>query len=216
MSVKQHSSLGRSGIWTAVLISMLALIISFLTAYYQVLKPFHLEIRVHPMMQIQHKTNFGLYVTVDLYNASPKNSVITAACIIIGKAQTWEDIYLLELNSFRVLQEDKVTYGQSEETLPILIESWKRHNKIMSFIFQADEQFPISQGIYNCELLLWDRQGEKAKFRERFKFDITSDVLEKYKENRKAGSTSLEPIYVVGYTPLKSRKLTTDEYNLLR
>ena len=125
-------------------------------------------------------------------------------------------MYLLEFNSFRVLAEDNVVYKESEESLPLLLEPWQRYNKLMSFIFEAEEQFPVSQGIHECELLLWDEEQGNARFSRRFRFDITADVLDTYKKNREVGSTSLQSIHMVGYTPLKSRKLTQQEYELLR
>lgn len=209
----------RRGKWPIVLgtisiiLSVLAVSFSGITAYKNLLKPFELAIGIDQAVQIQHKMNFGLYLDADFFNKSPQNGVVTQVAVILYRTNSKEDKYLLELNSFRVLNEDNVTYSYSPEKLPIFFEPWQRKSKTMSFIYQTGEEFPVSTGTYVCELLVWIDDSTRPKYVREIKFEITTDIYNLYSERRKAGSVTLEPTNVVGYTPLQSRKLTTEEYN---
>jgi len=201
--------------YVSIMIAEIALAISILTSYRNVLKPFELVIRIDPQMQIQHKTNLGLYVHVDLFNKSPTNGLITQVALILYKTASIENKYLLTFNSFRVIDKDGV-YSASEEELPLFFEPWERKTKVMSFIFDIrDEEFPVSTGTYACELLVWTDCSKMARYVEEFKFEISADVLSAYLDRREKGSTTLEPIDIVGYTRLKSKKLTEEEYKQL-
>ena len=211
----------RGGKWPIVLgiisiiLSILAVSFTGITAYKNLLKPFELAIRIDQAVQIQHKGNFGLYLNADFFNKSPQNGLITQLAVILYRTNSREDKYLLELSSFRVLNEDNITYSYSQEKLPIFSQPWQRNNKTMSFIYQREEGFPISTGTYICELLIWIDDSIKPKYVKEIKFEITTDVFNLYSERRKAGSVTLEPTNVVGYTPLKSKKLTDEEYKRL-
>lgn len=201
--------------YSALLISLIALVISVLTSYYNVLKPFELAIRIDPVVSIQHKGNLGLYLDVEFFNKSPKNGLITQLAFVMYKTASMEDKYLLTLHSFRVITEDG-TFGDSEERLPLFFEPWERKSKVLSFIYAVEqEEFPISMGTYTCELLAWTDESIKPKYVKEFKFEISADVLSVYLDRREKGSTTLWPINIVGYTALKSKKLTDAEYRRL-
>ncbi len=197
-----------------VIISTFALIISVLTSYYIILKPFDLAIHIEPVVQVQYKGNLGLYLKVDFYNKSPRNGLITQLGLILYKATSIENKYLLTLESFRIVKESGI-FTISEEWLPIFLQPWQRDSKITNFLYMADEQFPVSSGTYICELLVWTDYEKKAKYVEEFKFEITADVLKTYLDRRETGSTTLSPIPIVGYTPLESKKLTNEDYKQL-
>ncbi len=205
MTIESKVSLG---------LSLLAFTLSGLVAYYSLLKPFSLDIYVDPLVQIQHKSNFGIYLTLDLYNNTPGSGMISKACLIMNNKNNIRDKFLLEFDSFRVMK-DNVVYVTSEQKIPVFFESNKREIKIMSFLYNYDKQFPISMGIYNCELLVWINNEDKVTYKKVFQIDISSDILDDYKKFRDAGSTNLIPIDVVGYTPLKSKKITANEYKML-
>lgn len=198
--------------YVSILISAIALIVSFGVAYQNALKPFQLAIHIDPTMLIQHKGNLGLYLTADFFNNSPKNGQVTQLGLVLYKRGSEEDKYLLTLMGFRVIAEDG-NYKASEEELPLVLQSWQRNSRTMNFIYMVlDEPFPLSSGTYIGELLVWTDYSEKSQYVEHFKFDITGDILKAYLERKELGSTTLEPFTVVGYTPLKSKKLANEEY----
>ncbi len=211
---KESKSKNILGIFS-IIFSGIALLISGLVAYNTALKSFDLAIRIDPAIQIQHKGNFGIYLDVNFFNRSPKNGLITQLAVILYRTNSIEDKYLLSLSSFRVLNQDGVTYGYSQDRLPIFLQPWQRNNKVASFIYQTEDDFPISMGTYVCELLAWTDDGSKPKYIKEIKFEITADILNRYLERRKAGSVTLEPANVIGYTSLKARKLTVEEYKQL-
>lgn len=196
----------------SIVLSILAVSFSGITTYKNLLKPFELAIRVYNPIQIQYKDNLGLYLNVNFFNKSPQNGLITQVALVLYKTYSPEDKYLLTLSGLRVLKD--FVYTESEEQLPLFFQPWQRSSKTMSFLYDVKgEEFPISMGTYVCELLVWTEEGMKPKYVEAFKFEITSDLLDRYKERRKGKSTTLEPINIVGYTPFKSKKLTDEEYH---
>ncbi len=199
----------------AIVISFVAVLISFLSPYYNILKPFELDVRVDPKIGLHHRDNFGLYVNVDVHNRSPRAGLITDICLVLYGSNSPQDKYLFEIKDFRVLLEDEITYTSSEEKLPLLVEPRQRMNKMVRFVYDSDEEFPISMGTYICEVLLWISDNQKADYVEEFQFKITKDVLDKYIELREKKSTNLQWLSVIGHTPLESKKLTTGEYKLL-
>lgn len=198
--------------YISILISAIALIVSFGVAYQNVIKPFQLEIHIDPIMQVQHKINLGVYLSVNFFNNSPKNGQITDLGLVLYKTGSEEDKYLLTLWGFRVIGEDG-NYIASEEKLPLFFQPWQRNSKMMNFIYLVeDEQFPLSSVTYIAELLVWTDYTAKPKYIEEFKFDISGDILKIYMDRKELGYTTLEPLAIVGYTPLKSRKLTHEDY----
>lgn len=200
----------------SILISVIALFVSFGVAYKNVLKPFELVIHINPAMQIQHKTNFGLYLIADFFNNSPNNGQITQLGVVLYKTGSEEDKYLLTLLGFRVIDSSGI-YSSSEEELPLFFQPWQRQSKTMNFIYRIrDEEFPLASGTYVGELLLWTDYGQRPKYICNFKFNVTGDALKAYLDRKQSGSTTLEPLTIVGYTPMKSRKLTPEDYKRLR
>lgn len=200
----------------SVVFSILAILISFLTPYYTVLKPFDPIIRIDPKMGLQHKVRLGLYINIDLLNNSPRSGLITEACVILYNVQSPEDRYLLEFLSFRVLDEKKVAYGLSEEELPLIIEPRQRTNKTIAFYYANEQPFPISMGTYVGELMLWSDNGRKTSYSKEFSFQISKDILDEYVKFRDSGRYMVQEIYAIGYTPLESKKLTKGEYRVLK
>ncbi len=201
--------------WTTSAISLIALIISIVIAYQFQLKPFELGIRLDPTIRIQYKGNFGIYIDGDFSNRSPQNGMITNMAVILYKATSPEDKYLLTLLNFRIMNEDD-TYGPSEEELPLYFQPWQRVGKVMNFLYMLrDEQFPISMGTYMCEFLAWTDDKVKPKYIEHFKFEMTADVLELYLARRDANNSSLQELNISGYTALKSKKMTKENYDQL-
>jgi hypothetical protein len=202
--------------YATITISVVALVVSSLTSYNNSLKPFELSVRVSPQMQIQFKGNLGLYMDVDFFNKSPKNGLITELALVLYKITAAEDKYLLEMNSFRVLDTNGI-YRPSQEELPIFLVPWQRSSRTISFIYDIpNEQFPVSMGTYECELLVWIDDEYVPKYREKLRFELTADILNVYLARREKQSTTLQPISIVGYTQFKSRKLTTQEYDLFK
>lgn len=212
-SLKQRHSENCSAAIIAVVISLFALFISSWEGYHGVLKPFDLEIRIDPEIQIHHKTNFGLYLNAEFFNNSPNFGLIRRISLVLYKPTSKEDKYLITLNSFRILGDG--VYIQSEEKLPLSFQPWQRTTKMMSFIYDADEQFPISGGTWICELLVWTDERTTPKYFQEIKFDVREDLLQVYLARRKVESTTLEPTNIVGYTPVKSQKLTHEDYQQL-
>jgi hypothetical protein len=209
---KKHRSWSK---YASIIISAIALFVSLWVAYRNVLKPFELAIHINPTLQVQHKINLGLYLTADFFNNSPSNGQITQLGIVLYKVGSEEDKYLLTLLGFRVIGTDG-NYTASDEELPLFFQPWQRQNRTMNFIYLVqDEEFPLSSGTYVGELLMWTDYDKKPNYISRFKFDITGDVLKAYLDRKQWGSTTLEPLSMVGYTPIKSRKLALEDYNLL-
>jgi len=190
-------------------------------AYQTVLRPFSLDIRVSPFVHIQYKNNFGIYLQTFFYNDSPVNGQISQFAFIINNISTPEDKYLLTLDSFRLLEipsadGDSIiaTFKNTFESVPIFIEKNQIFARALNFVYNNEEQFPISMGVYECELLVWVNNEEKTYYKELFKFEITSDTLDEYKKRRAENSTFLgSQIYFTGYTPpLTSKKITKQEY----
>lgn len=197
--------------------TFLAILISGAVSYYNVLKPFELEVRIDNVVQIQHKIdNFGIYIDAAFFNNSPRNGKITQTTLILYKSDSKEDKYLLELMGF-MIQQDRFVYAPSEEKPRIYFKPWEMQNRVMNFIYlRKDEQFPIMTGTYICELLIWIDDSSKPKYIKEIKFQITPEILEKYQNLKERGSTNLLSVNIVGYTPLISKKLSKEEYNLLR
>ena len=201
--------------YLSICLSGIALFISFAVGYNTVLKPFALTVRIDPNLQMQHKINLGLYLHVDFFNNSPKNGQVTEAALILYKVGSEEDKYLLTLLGFRVVGEDGV-WSESEERLPLFFKPWQRQTKSMNFLHLIEEQqFPLASGTYLGELLIWTRYEAQPRYVEHFKFNVSGDLLKAYMQRKELGSTTLEPLTIVGYTPLKSKKLTDEEYKRL-
>jgi len=162
----------------SIVLSILAVSFSGITTYKNLLKPFELAIRVYNPIQIQYKDNLGLYLNVNFFNKSPQNGLITQVALVLYKTYSPEDKYLLTLSGLRVLKD--FVYTESEEQLPLFFQPWQRSSKTMSFLYDVKgEEFPISMGTYVCELLVWTEEGMKPKYVEAFKFEITSDLLDR-------------------------------------
>jgi hypothetical protein len=201
--------------YISIIISVVALAVSFFVAYRNVLKPFELTIHVDPTIHIQHKTNFGLYLQTDFFNNSPSYGQITQLGLVVYKRGSEEDKFLLTLFAFPVIGANGV-YTDSQEKLPLFFQPWQRSSKTMNFIYLVkDEPFPLASGTYDGELMVWTTYDTKPTYVESFKFDISGELLKVYMDRKEWGSTTLEPLSIVGYTPLKSQKLTPDEYERL-
>jgi hypothetical protein len=203
--------------WPALGISILSLAVSAVTSYYALLKPFDMVVTLQPQIQIQHKVNFGIYLSASFVNKSPSNGTITNAALVTYKDSSPDDKYLLNFMAFRVLDKATETYGEAQESLPIFLKPGQIETRTMNFIyFTEKEMFPISTGTYVCELLLWIDAQEKPTYKKQFKFDLSADLLQYYLLKRSQGSTTLSPpIELAGFSQLTARKLNRLEYNQL-
>jgi len=154
----------------------------------------------------------GIYLNIDFYNKSPKSGLISEAFLILYRNDNISEKYVLEFTSFRLLDSTKTIYKDSEERFPLVIMPKERINKTLSFLYNIEEQFPITMDVYNAELVILIGDNNKPKYIEKFKIDITKDVLDSYTDKRDKKSTSVEWISVLGYTPMKSKKITEKEY----
>jgi len=216
--VPENSQTGKYLSISAFIISIAALAINFLNPYFNSLKSFDLEIRVSPNIGMHRfmGENLGIYLDLYMNNKSPKYGLITDACIILNHAQSPEDKYLLKFASFRVMDSTKQTYIESEERLPFLFRPWQGDSKIFSFVYDKSEEFPISMGKFNCELLIWINDNTKADYSRSFRFQITDIILKEYNFRKEYKSSTIQWIQQIGYTPLESKKLSAAEYQLLK
>ena len=198
------------------IIASVALIVSFLVAYQNSLKSFDPSIRLAPEVGIQHSGNLGLYVTVDIDNRSPRSGLIQDFRIVLWNKQASDDKYLLSFRSFRVLNPDDISWSDSKERMPLLIEPWQRVSKVLAFVYGSEDEFPISMGTYDCELYYWSDYQDQPLKSAPFSFALTKDVLDGYVASRNSKSTSIMFQNIVGHTPLTSKKLTKDEYKALQ
>ena len=203
--------------WPALIISLLSFAVSLVTSYYALLKPFDMVTTLQPQIQIQHKTNFGIYLSASFVNKSPSNGTITKTALVIYKESSPDDKYLMNFLAFRVLDKTGDVYSESQESLPIFLKPGEIETRTMNFIYDTQKEvFPVSTGTYVCELLLWLDAQEKPTYKNQFKFDLSADILQYYLLKRSQGSTTLSPpIQLVGFSQFTSRKLSPLEYNQL-
>jgi len=214
--------------WFSLGISILAICISFTIPYYNFLKPFELKCQVDQEVGLHWDKfefnstsntwvgNLGLYIKYDIQNRSPQSGIITKMATVMFREENPEDKYLLEFKKFRVLDSTKIAYIDSEEELPLLLKPYDRTSKMAKFVYKGDEQFPITQGTYIVELLLWLENDQKADVEKRLRVQFTKDVVDIYASLRNQESTTLQWIPVVGHTKLVSRKLSEQEYIILK
>lgn len=218
---KSHNKIGHRQSfrnWISLTLSVIAILVSGSVAYWGTLQPFSLEIWVDPIVQIQHRNNFGVHTNVSFRNESPKSGLVTALAMVINRSENPEDRYLLVFAGFRKLEmvdSSVAVYRTLEEHLPVFIEPRQWALRTASFIYDTAEQFPISMGTYDFEILVWTNYEERARYREVKKFFVDADILAKYQDRREKGSTWLEPILSVGSVPKSSKKLTNAEYQSL-
>jgi len=162
------------------------------------------------------KGNLGLYLDIDLQNSSPKPGTISGLSVVFYRENNPEEKYLIEFMNFRVLDSTKVQWAESEEKLPLLLRPWERLNKVAKFVYASAEQFPVSQGIYVIEVLVFLEGLQRAEVSSRLRVDLSKDLVDEYAYRRSHQSTKLLGPSPVGYIPPKSRKLSDAEYRLLK
>jgi len=181
------------------------------------LRSFNIDITVQPTLQIQQKLGqFGMYVTSAFLNDTYRSGYITQVCLLLAHSNSRDDRYLLTFNSFRIMSEDKSAFGPSEKLLPIYLQGKEQATRICNFLYDADEPFPLAAGVYNAELLVWTDWDEKADFSHEFSLLISEENAREYVSRKEQSSTRLIMIDMVGYAPLKSRKLSRNEYSGMR
>jgi endo-1,4-beta-mannosidase len=168
-----------------------------------------------PVVQIQHKENFGLYVDLAFQNQSPTGGLITDLVLVINRQETPEDKYLLQSIGFRTIDQQGV-YRYSEEQMPIFLRPTQWEARTVNFLYVNPEQFPISTGTYVAEVLIWVDYQYKARYCATCRFEISADMLNIYLDRRERGSTFLQPITVVGADVQRSKKITDQEYSGLK
>jgi hypothetical protein len=212
----------------AVAISVVALLVSFLTPWYNHIKPFELSCQVYervgihwakltpPAGQSGWSGNLGLYLNIDFQNNSPQSGNVTDLGVVLYREANPADKYFLELMGFRVLDSAGASYIDSEEKLPLLFQPWQRSRKMAKFVFDSDIPFPIAQGTYVIEVLVWLEDGDRAAVSRQIRIEFTQDIVDTYGKRKDAQSTTIQTQTVIGYTPRESRKLTDSEYRLLK
>jgi len=202
--------------WLILVLSIFAMGLSIYATYNKEIKPFALDVRVDPHLYMQHKINFGLYVSIDMQNISPNRGMVTQMVLIMYKAANPLDKYLIKFNSFRFKDVDDV-WSPTEEQLPIYFLPNQIQKRTASFIYSLEgNQFPLATGTYKCELLIWTLANEKADLVREFTIEITEDLMDTYKEYRNHSSTNLIPLTIAGYTELKAGKLSEIQYHQLK
>ena len=204
--------------WISLAASVIAVGVTGIVAYWGTLKPFSLGVWVDPVVQIQHQKNLGVQINLSFRNESPRSGLVSGLAMVMNKSENPEDKYLLTCIGFKTYERvDSATavYRPTGEQLPVLIGSRQWASRTAGFVYTASEQFPISMGTYDCQVLVWTDYEERARFSESMKFEITAEILDTYEDRRDRGSTWLEPIPTVGTVPLESEKLSTAEYEAL-
>ncbi len=170
-------------------------------------------------MAFQYKSNFGIYLDADFLSVSPKGGSIRKLALVLYRDNSKDNKYLFEFISFMQESESSIdtisVIEPSPDWLPMFIPPWQRVSKLMNFIYNSKEQFPIAPGTYICELLIWIENDEQADYMREIRFEMSSDHVDLYKGRRDKQSTWLNPLYVTGYTPVISRKLSPEEYRIL-
>jgi hypothetical protein len=214
---KVNQGTGRVLPYVSLAVALLSLTVSGAVAYRTSLAPFAPRIWIYPVIQMQHKTNLGLYLDVTFRNGSPTAGLVSEMALILSRPGSEEDRYLLNFAGFRTRDEEGVygVYGGSEDRLPLKLAPHQWTSKTLSFIYLSPDHFPISTGTFNCQLLVWVNYENRARYTETRRFEISAEVLERYTELRESGSTQLQSIEVVGAKKLESRKLSEGEYDLL-
>jgi hypothetical protein len=202
--------------------SLIAITISVYTSYILYFKPFDLQIEINPEIHIFHRNDFGMYVGVSFFNDSPQHGSINKLSLVLSSATNNEDHYLLSFEDFKILDTTGMyltkiqVYKAQIERPPILLSPFDKGSVVASFVYDDERQpFPMTQGTYNCELMLWTRNTIKPAYIKYFKFEMTADLFNKYTKHTAEKSSWLESTYLVGFTPDKSRKLELHEYNNL-
>lgn len=196
--------------------------------YFEYIKPFEIECQIDHEIGLhwakkdkitksaKWQGNLGVYIRLDIQNSSSKSGLIEDLALILYRDSNPSDKYLLEFIGFRVLDSSKFFYSDSEEELPLLLKQRERIFKIGKFVYKRDEQFPITQGIYIVELLIFLEQDKKATLVRRLEIEFSKDIVDTYSELREKYSSSLVWIPEVGNVPIRSRKLSDKEYQLLK
>ncbi len=196
--------------------------------YFEYIKPFEIDCRIgHEIglhwskidktaQSTEWRGNLGAYIKLDIQNTSSTSGLIENLALILYRDSNPSDKYLLEFIGFRVLDSSKTFYSDTEEELPLLLKQRERIFKIGKFIYKRDKQFPKNKGIYIAELLIFLERDKKATLVRTLEIEFLKDIVDTYAELREKRSSSLVWIPEVGNVPIRSRKLSDKEYQLLK
>jgi hypothetical protein len=195
--------------------SFLALLIAALQAYNDSLKPFALRTWVSPSVFVQHRDNLGIYVEFAVQNHSPTSGIISRVALVLSRADTPEERYLLAFAGYRVEQRRGV-WGPLDPAVtqprPLFLDPNQWELRTAHFLYTNEEEFPIASGAYKAELFIWTDYETKPRYREETTFVVSADILTTYLGARERGSTVLQSIECVGAQPSVGKKLTNAEY----
>jgi len=117
-----------------------------------------------------------LYFHIAFKNEAPTVGIITDLALVLNKSESHGEKYLFVFNGFRFLDSTGV-FMDSEERLPIILGPSQWDSRTTRFIYMTSEEFHVTEGMYNAELLIFTDFNRKARYATSCKFEISADIL---------------------------------------